>query len=217
MTKGARLALDSPRQILAVICLAVLAAAPARGQAQDSPPRSGPAGAVASAPTMQDREADKRNMLVIYKALKTYEQDHGKLPDWLSDLAPKYVGDTNVFVSPFAVRTGKQELYGNEDPRITTSYIYEFSAKPVPKVILSAFPNLPAGITMREWKTRQIAEFGPVVPVLRCFLHNPVLNVTSDGEFFESGGYWETDPITTELRKKRMGSGAKTESKSNAR
>ena len=97
---------------------------------------------------------------------------------------------------------------------MTTSYIYEFSAKPVPDVIRGAFPQLAAGTTMREWKTKQIAEFGPVVPILRCFLHNPVLNVTSDGEFFESGAFWETDPKTLELRKKRLAPGAKTESKS---
>jgi hypothetical protein len=118
-----------------------------------------------------------------------------------------------VFVSPVFRRTGQQELYGNEDPRITTSYIYEFSAKPVPQVIRSAFPELAADTTMREWKTRQITEFGQVVPILRCFIHNPVLNVTFDGEFFESGGYWETDPKTLELRKKRAATGSKKESK----
>ena len=66
---------------------------------------------------------------------------------------------------------------------------------------------------MREWKTRQLAEFGPVVPILRCFLHDPVLNVSSDGEFFESGAYWETDPNTIQLRKKRMTTESKTEGK----
>jgi hypothetical protein len=145
--------------------------------------------------------------------LKSYEKDHGKLPDWLSDLTPKYIQDTNVFVSPLFRRTGKEVLYGNEDPHVTTSYIYEFSAKPVPKAILSAFPNLAPGTTMREWKTRQLAEFGPVVPILRCFLHDPVLNVTSDGEFFESGAYWETDPTTMQLRKKRMATESKTAGK----
>jgi hypothetical protein len=104
-------------------------------------------------------------------------------------------------------------LYGNEDPRLTTSYIYEFSAKPVPEVIRGAFPELPANTTMRQWKTKQIGEFGLVVPILRCFLHDPVLNVTSDGEFFESGGYWETDPKTLELRKKRAAAGSKKEAK----
>ena len=66
---------------------------------------------------------------------------------------------------------------------------------------------------MREWKTKQKREFGPVVPILRCFLHNPILNVTSDGEFFESGAYWETDPKTLELRKKRLATESKAESK----
>lgn len=199
----------------AVMCLAFLIGvpSPARGQGQDSGQATGPSASAASAATAEEREADKQNMLVIYKALKTYEKEHGKLPDWLSDLIPKYIQDSNVLASPFFRRTGKQELYGNEDPQVTTSYIYEFSAKPVPQVIRTAFPNLAAGMTMKEWKTKQVAEFGPVVPILRCFLYNPVLNVTSDGEFFESGGYWETDPKTLELRKKRLGSSSKSEPK----
>ncbi len=198
-----------------VVCLGVLIGEPSscRGQGPASGQAQVPSASITSAPTAEEHKTDKQNMLVIYKALKAYEKEHGKLPDWLSDLVPKYIQDTNVFVSPFFRRTGTQELYGNEDPHITTSYIYEFSAKPVPNVILSAFPNLAAGTTMREWKTKQIAEFGPVVPILRCFLYNPVLNVTSDGEFFESGGYWETDPKTLELRKKRLATKSKTESK----
>jgi hypothetical protein len=190
------------------------ASCPVQGQqGQASGQAPGLSASITSTPTAEEHEADKQNMLIIYKALKAYEKEHGKLPDWLSDLVPKYIKDTNVLVSPFFRRTGKEELYGNEDPRLTTSYIYEFSAKPIPKAILSAFPNLAEGTTMREWKTKQVTEFGPVVPILRCFLHNPVLSVTSDGEFFESGAYWETDPKTLELRKKRLAAGAKTDSK----
>lgn len=203
-------------QLAAALCLGVLIGGPvpARGQqAVGQAPH--PSASSVSAATAQERETDKQNMLVIYQALKAYEKERGKLPDWLSDLVPKYVQDPNTLVSPFYRRTGKQELYGNEDPHVTTSYIYEFSAKPVPKVILSAFPNLAAGTTMREWKMKQVAEFGPVVPILRCFLYNPVLSVTSDGEFFESGAYWETDPKTLELRKKRLANGSKVKSKPN--
>ena len=200
-----------------LICLAILCGdfCSVRCRSQSPAQAQRPTPSVASSPTAEEREADKCNMLTIYKALKAYEKEHGKLPDWLSDLVPKYITDTNVLVSPFFLRTGKEVLYGNDDPHLKTSYIYEFSAKPVPKVILTAFPNLASGTTMREWKTKQTEEFGAVVPILRCFLHNPVLNVTSDGEFFESGAYWETDPKTLELRKKRLATGSKTESKRN--
>ena len=184
-----------------------------RAQEQNSRSLPGTPVIVDGSPIAEDHETDKQHMLAIYKAIKAYEKDNGKLPDWLSDLLPKYIQDTNLLVSPFFLRTGKQELYGNEDPHIVTSYIYEFSAKPVPKVILNAFPNLPAGITMKQWKKKQITEFGPVVPILRCFLHNPVLNVTSDGEFFESVAYWETDSKTSDLRKKRLAGESKVQSK----
>jgi hypothetical protein len=198
-----------------LICLGILSdnlsSGRCHGQAPTRVPRS--ASSVDSAPTADEREADRKNLLTIYKALKAYEKERGKLPDWLSDLVPKYIQDTNVLVSPFYQRTGKEVLYGNDDPHLKTSYIYEFSAKPVPKAIRSAFPNLPDSMTMKEWKTRQLVEFGPVVPIVRCFLHNPVLNVSSDGEFFESEAYWETDPKTLELRKKRSATSSKTESK----
>src|SRR5579862_1328453 len=199
----------------AVVCLGAIicGVSPTYCQGQSSGQTPQASASIPSPATAEERETDKQNMLVIYKALKAYEKDNTKLPDWLSDLVPKYIKDTNVLVSPVFRRTGQRQLYGNEDPRLNTSYIYEFSAKPVPKVILSAFPNLAPGTTMRQWKTRQIDEFGSVVPILRCFLHNPVLNVTSDGEFFESGGYWETDPKTMELRKKRLTPASKTESK----
>jgi len=197
------------------LCLTLLFsdATSARSQQPLSRQASRPSTSIASDATAEEHDTDKQNMLAIFKALKSYEKDHGKFPGWLSDLVPKYIQDTNVFVSPLFRRTGKEVLYGNEDPHVMTSYIYEFSAKPVPKAILSAFPTLAPGTTMREWKTRQLAEFGPVVPILRCFLHDPVLNISSDGEFFESGSYWETDPTTMQLRKKRMAAESKTAGK----
>jgi hypothetical protein len=186
---------------------------PSQGQDRSSAPAAPPAALGASTATAEEHESDKHHLLAIYKALKAYEKDHGKLPDWLSDLVPKYLPDPSVLVSPVYRRTGTQQLYGNDDPKMTTSYIYEFNAAPVPQVILGAFPNLTPGTTMRDWKTKQVAEFGPVVPILRCFLHTPVLNVTSDGEFFESGAHWEIDPKTLELRKKRLASPSKPETK----
>ena len=204
-----------PSRFCALICLGILIAATTSAwrKGQSSTRVQRPTVSDGSSPTAEEHDADKKNLLLIYKALKSYEKEHGKLPDWLSDLVPKYIQDSNVLVSPFFLRTGKEVLYGNEDPHLKTSYIYEFSAKPIPAAIRGAFPNLPDGMTMKEWKTKQVAEFGRVVPIVRCFLYDPVLNVSSDGEFFESGAYWETDPKTLELRKKRMGAGSKTATK----
>ena len=119
-----------------LICLGILSSnlslSRCHGQSPTRAVRS--SSSVESAPTAEERETDKKNLLTIYKALKTYEKDHGKLPDWLSDLLPKYIKDTNVLVSPFYHRTGKEVLYGNDDPHLKTSYIYEFSAKPVPNL-----------------------------------------------------------------------------------
>lgn len=158
----------------------------------------------------EDREKDRENMLAIYGALKAYEKDVGELPDWLSDLFPKYLQDTNVLVSPQFLRTGREILYGMDDPVLTTSYIYEFSAKPVSAEIRNVFPQLDPDATMKDWKTKQTEELGTVVPILRCHLYQPVLSVTSDGEFFVSGTVWESDPKTLELRKKRRAAAAES-------
>src|SRR5579862_2472774 len=79
------------------MCLAVLIGGPslAGGQGQATVQSPPPSASMASAATSEDHDADKQNMLVIYKALKTYEKERGKLPDWLSDLVPKYIQDTN--------------------------------------------------------------------------------------------------------------------------
>ena len=79
---------------------------PAWGQAQGSGQARVASVSAASAATDEEREVDKQHLLAIYKALKAYEKDQGKLPDWLSDLVPKYIQDTNVLVSPYFVRTG---------------------------------------------------------------------------------------------------------------
>jgi hypothetical protein len=189
-------------------CLAILIGCLSPSQGQD-PPRLIVPG-VDPAPQPEEREKDRENMMAIYQALKAYEKDVGELPDWLSDLFPKYLQDTNVLVSPQFLRTGREVLYGMDDPVLTTSYIYEFSAKPVSASIRNAFPQLDPDATMKEWKTRQTEELGTVVPILRCHLYQPVLSVTLDGEFFVSGTLWENDPKTLELRKKRRAAAAES-------
>ena len=69
------------------------------------------------------------NMLKIRAALMAYRKDHQKMPDWLSDLVPDYLDDTNCLICPVCARTGeKANLHGMDDPKLTSSYYYEFSA-----------------------------------------------------------------------------------------
>ena len=59
---------------------------------------------------------------------------------------------------------------------------------------------------MRQWKMLQMEEFGPVVPMLRCHLHDPILNLSYSGEVYETALFWESDTNTLALMA-RVGSG----------
>ena len=113
------------------------------------------------------------------------------MPDWLSDLVPAYIGDTNVLRCPVHARTAPRlGALATEDPGIATSYAYEFSARPSEPT--DAFGLSVPGGTMKAWKTKQLAWFGPLTPVVRCEAHGAVLNLGYGGEVWESGLAWES-------------------------
>jgi len=45
---------------------------------------------------------------------------------------------------------------------------------------------------MREWKQRQMELVGDIVPLVRCHLHAPLLNLSYGGTIYESPAAWET-------------------------
>ncbi len=147
----------------------------------------------------QERNIDVQHLQRIYKAIQAYYADHKDLPNWLSDLVPQYLPNAGDLVSPVEMRTGKSVLFGREDPRIHTSYIYEFNAGPAAEEFNRgrAVP-----LSCKEWKLMQIGKFGLVTPILRCHLETPVLNVAYSGEIYETGLLWEDDPRTAALVKK---------------
>ncbi|PWT90967.1 MAG: hypothetical protein C5B56_04550, partial [Proteobacteria bacterium] len=131
------------------------------------------------------------NLLRIHAALMSYQKDHQQMPDWLSDLVPKYLSDTNLLLCPVQAETGISSSWlPIEDPKITSSYSYEFSGRPVS--FSDRYGLAISGDTMKTWKTKQLRRYGPVVPVLRCSLHGMVLNVTYGGERWESPSLWES-------------------------
>jgi hypothetical protein len=72
-----------------------------------------------------------------------------------------------------------------EDPKKSTSYAYEFCNKEL---------TLWTGVkkTWGDYKRRQIQLVGEVVPIVRCFAHDPVLNLPFRGEIYGSGQDWES-------------------------
>lgn len=143
--------------------------------------------ASASKPEDEERQACGRNLMKIYAAIQAYQDEHKDLPNWLSDLVPQYLPDANVLVCPTCKRTGKTEGPPLADPKIASSYLFEFC--PVP---LGNLAPLARDRTRREWKRRQMGLIGSVVPIIRCRHHSPVLNVSFDGKLYEGPPSWET-------------------------
>lgn len=146
----------------------------------------------------QEREIDRQHLQHIYGAIRAYYHDHKDLPNWLSDLVPQYLPNAGDLISPIETRTGKSVLFGREDPKIHTSYIYEFNAGPAAEEFNKgrAVP-----LTCKEWKLMQLQKFGMVTPILRSHIDQPTLNVAYSGQIYETGLLWENDPHTAALIK----------------
>jgi ankyrin repeat protein/beta-lactamase regulating signal transducer with metallopeptidase domain len=123
------------------------------------------------------------NLRKIYEALKKYEKDKGTLPNWLSDLVPDYVSEETLLCPHNPVHTGRLR----HDPRLPCSYGYEFRMDRA-RVNFRGSPL--GGVTMRDWKTAEMRLFGDVLPLVRCYGHGPILNLTVSGKIYLSGLYW---------------------------
>ncbi len=110
----------------------------------------------------EEKAACIQNLKIIYEAIRTYQTDHKDLPNWLSDLVPQYLPDANLLVCPVCRRTGGIESAPLADPKIASSYLFEFC--PVP--LGSAAAKAPAR-TRREWKRWQMRMVGSAVPIVR--------------------------------------------------
>jgi hypothetical protein len=146
------------------------------------------ASARAQATADEDRETCKKNLLTIYKAIKAYRADKKDLPPYLSELIPKYLKDPNTLVCPSVKRTGNVVNYGISDPKVSTSYIFEFSETSIPEGQQGGLNH-----TMKEWKRRQMGLVGSRIPMVRCHHHTPVLNLSFDGKIYESASTWEAE------------------------
>jgi hypothetical protein len=135
-----------------------------------------------------ERERDEciRNLETIYKAIRAYQADRLDLPMWLSDLVPRHLKDANVLICPVCRRTGAIEQPPLADPKLPSSYLFEFCPVPLGNVY-AADPTR----TRREWKRLQMGVLGSSVPLVRCRHHKPTLNLSFDGRIYESPIAWE--------------------------
>ncbi len=146
------------------------------------------------------REICAQHLRDISEAIQEYKLDHGDVPDWLSDLYPRYLQDPDILICPHedselgGVWNGDSYyfLMGSQDPRMPCSYQYRFS--PI---------RYPAPGAPRTWKERsisQIEDYGDKVPIVRCFWSIPgkSLNLGYGGQVYESLKQWEEDTKAVE-------------------
>jgi len=144
------------------------------------------------------KPADIEHMKKIGAALNAYKKAKGEFPDHLSDLVPDFL-DAKTLVSPLGVEADPRAVQREYDPKLPCTYCYEFGTNDF----------LGRGISFRALKTIQLQEYGPTLPLLRCFIYKNSLNLSHGGDFFESEFNWEDDPETTRLLKKNgLGPGA---------
>lgn len=140
-------------------------------------------------PDEAEKAACKQQLEKIGAAIEAYRKKNNDVPNWLNQLVPEFVADTNLLICPVTKRTGQQSPYGVLDPKIYSSYLFEFGPTPIPQIVKGAWPGPP--MTNREWKRQQMKLVGSEVPIVRCLLHNPVLNLSEGGKVYESPVFWE--------------------------
>ena len=148
--------------------------------------------------TAQDRSPSaidrcRQNLTVVFDALQAYESRHKAFPDRLEQLVPAYLKDPSYLVCPLALREGDNLKNREHLSEIGTfdsysSYDYELSSQTRNKALV-ALKKSP-----REYKLKQRALVGDMVPIVRCLRHpgqGHRLNLSFDRRVYVSGDYWE--------------------------
>jgi prepilin-type N-terminal cleavage/methylation domain-containing protein len=146
----------------------------------------------------------ENNLKQFALALTVYRQDYGNdhLPDWLSDLVPKYINSPKTYLCKSDLSNGAEggrpanipadmQFESTDDPR-GSSYMYEFCGKPIEDDefryyaygVTNGLNDKQKGATWKEVKNSQML-YGDYsqdppnqpyaqtsFPMIRCFHHN---------------------------------------------
>jgi len=132
---------------------------------------------VLTAETFEQREQLQKecmnNLDAIGKAILAYRDDHnGEMPDWISELYPKYLQDPKILLCPADKTGGSPAVYTTyKDPKMPCSYLYEFNPMKFPQEGGLFEMNPPKNLTYKERKTIELKYFGDTLPVVRCRHH----------------------------------------------
>jgi hypothetical protein len=135
-----------------------------------------------------DADGCKHNLQKVADAIAAYRKDNKDIPNWLSDLVPKYLTAEDL-ICPVTKKTERLSPFGALDPKLRCSFLYEFPPTPITATVKAAFPG--PMMTTRQWKRQQMGIVGSEVPIVRCLLHAPVLNLSFGGRIYESPMFWE--------------------------
>ena len=132
-------------------------------------------------------------MTRLFGAIAAYVKKNGHYPEQLSQLVPEFVS-AEVLRSPMRKVDKSNPWFASEhaDPAVAKpAYAFEFS-------------NIEYrdGRTFAEIKDVQRTEWGDVVPMLRCFAYDKVLNLSCRGDVYETQLNWEWDSATLDLADK---------------
>jgi hypothetical protein len=139
----------------------------------------------------QQKQIDGEHLKKLHAGIFAFKARYGHFPEYLSQLVPEFV-TADVLVSPRLKSNAPHSSFpkiDHPDPGVAEpSYGYEFS-------------NLEFrdGRTFAEIKEIQRAEWGNVVPLLRCFFYDRVINMAYGGDLYETALNWEWDPATLDM------------------
>ena len=178
------------RYVAGAVCAAGLFAIAASSAQEASAPKAPPVNPFRYQPSTEKSDADAccKNLEKISAAILAYRKDHKEVPNWISDLVPKYLSE-EALICPVTKKTERLSPFGALDPKLRCSYLYEFPPTPIADVVKEAFPG--PQMTTRDWKRQQMGIVGSEVPIVRCLMHQPVLNLSFGGRIYESPMFWE--------------------------
>ncbi len=156
----------------------------------------------AAIPGFQERERHREecmeNLRVMGEAIKAYRADYSdQMPDWLSDLYPKYLQDPQILLCPADDAGTAPDLFvSHKDPKMSCSYVYTFNPlKPITGWVFHT--NAPEEMTSKEDGYMTLEYFGGITPVVMCHHHSPdvdAIHLGYDCKPYQSLFYWQHMP-----------------------
>ena len=136
------------------------------------------------------KKIDIEHMTKLHQGILAYLKKHGHYPEQLSQLVPE-------FVSAEMLKSPRQKV-DTSNPYFSIEHADTGVAKPS---YAFEFSNIEYrdGRTFAEIKEAQRSEWGDVVPMLRSFAYDKVINISCRGDVYETQLNWEWDSATLDL------------------